>query len=203
MVQSDPEAREGVSAGAEHQLWCVREGGTSSHLFPRGLGPKFPQTPFCVISPGSSSRRSPGQQAGTGWTFCSLNCTCPVSGLPGRSQEVFPVRFVQDSGCNSDSTPSSTPNILRNEDCRGGVAETRTFEWTKGLKATVLLPKWKKTLCQQQHVSLYEKQLSLLCLEKVALITSFVTQFKKMSRLVLTLYLHVCLMDRETVLQLR
>lgn len=155
MVQSDPEASEGPSARAQHQLWCVREWETSSLPPPwLSLCPNSLRRRFYFTSPRSSrSHRCLRQQAGT-WLGVFLVFLSYLWSLWTFSGG-FPVRFAQDIG--SPQSPPPLPILPEEEweDCRRGIAETRMFEWTKEQKARVLPPKWREILFQEHHVSLY------------------------------------------------
>lgn len=157
MVQSDPEASEGPSARAQHQLWCVREWETSSLPPPLAFPlPKFPQTPFLFYF--SQEQPQPPVPPSTGWYlagvfFCGFFVVSLVS-LDILRRVSCPVR----SGHRVASVPPPSLPILPEEeweDCRRGIAETRMFEWTKEQKARVLPPKWREILFQEHHVSLY------------------------------------------------
>ena len=119
---------------------------------------KFPRTPILF----NFSQEQPPVTVSVG-RLCFFFCCVPIfilflflTEITGRSQEGFLSRYVQDSGCNwSDSTkfpPLITAWVMR------GLLERKSpnpmFEWTKEEKASVLPPKWRKILCQQQHVSL-------------------------------------------------
>lgn len=170
MVQSDPEASQGPSARAPHQLWCVREWETSSLLPPCVLSlPNSLRRPFYLTSPRSSrSRRCLHQQAGTGCLgFFFRKTFCSISGLSGSSHETFLPGSLRTPGATV-SRPSFPPILPEEwEDCRRGIAETRMCERTKEQKARVLPPKWRKVLCQEHNVSPYWLYFSWICnLEK-------------------------------------
>lgn len=179
MVQTDPEASERPSAQAKHQLWFVEEWETSLTPPPLLYFPSVSPVSRHLTSLWSNrGHRCFRKQAGP-CRVVLYYCVLFLDDL--RRFFCCPVRSehrVQLERLNQVSPPPPSPVLPEEwEECRGGRAETRVFEWTKGQKVRVLPPKWRKILGQEQHVSLLSPvYLNLSCLKNCTIwYMSFIT----------------------------
>lgn len=150
-------AGESPYARAEHQLWCVGE----VRNFPHSSAPAFFSFFLLLLLKKKKNRILPNTFFSSGatggyWLCYSLSGVTVSSRWSPRDARAR----VSCTGSSTKFPPHHAPPEEW-EDRRRGRAQTRLFEWTKEQKARVLPPKWRKTLCQDQNVSLHSSQVSL------------------------------------------
>ena len=133
----------------------------------RTLSPKFPQTPrFLLLN--SYRRLQPVPPPTCRYWLVFSSFSLSVCGLNSGRRFYFPwLRFVQDIGCSwSDSTKFPPSFCPRNEPVEEEPKLACLNEQRSRKRRVGLPPEWRKTLCQEQHVSVYLRAESVLLFKK-------------------------------------
>lgn len=163
MVQSYPEAIQGSSALAEHQLWRVGEWEDS--LTPPPLD--FPQISLVHLT----SLRAAGSSVCPGSGFLLMfRSICGLSEITGRSPGRFPARFFQDFGCKFPPHSAWGMSWLPRRKCRNSHVWINKRIESEGIAAQMEENTLPATTCKSSRHSQHDcfaiyVTLSLYCVK--------------------------------------